>query len=96
VAADTNGTATYTVVPGLIGSEAGFVSSERREHVESAQFQGRVTSQSGSSATIGVVSLVTHDRQFGCLTWSGRYRMTHRADGWKIAKANIHPRACQR
>ena len=84
------------LVPGLIGSEAAFVSSEQREHVDSAQFQGRVTSQSGSSATIQIVSLITHDQQYGCRTWSGSYRMTHRSSGWRIARANIEPRPCSR
>jgi hypothetical protein len=82
------------LVPGLIGSEAGFVSSEEHEHVHSAQFQGLVTSQSGANATIRIVSLITHDQQFGCRTWSGSYLMTHRASGWRIARANIEPRPC--
>jgi hypothetical protein len=83
-------------VPGLIGPEAGFVSSEQREHVLSAQFQGRVTSQSGTNATIQIVSLITHDEQYGCRTWSGSYHMSHRPDGWRIARANIQPRSCNR
>jgi hypothetical protein len=84
------------LLPGLIGSEAGFISSEQHEHVQSAQFQGRVTSQSGTSATIQIVSLITHDEQYGCRTWSGSYRMTHRARGWLIAGADIQPRPCAR
>jgi hypothetical protein len=38
------------VVPGVVGSASGFVSSERREGVHSAQFQGRVISQRGSTS----------------------------------------------
>jgi hypothetical protein len=64
--------------------------------VQSAQFQGRVTSASRSSATIHVVSLITHDRPFGCRASSGSYRMTQRAGGWLIARADIHPRSCNR
>ena len=84
------------VVPGLVGSKASFVSSEQHEHVHSAQFQGRVTSQSETNATIRIVSLITHDQQFGCRTWSGSYLMTQRANGWLIARANIEPRPCTR
>ena len=88
--------ATGYALPSVIGPGAGFDSSEQREHVQSAQFQGRVVSNSGSSATIRVVSLITHDRQFGCRTWRGSYRMTHRAGGWRIAGADIRPRPCGR
>jgi hypothetical protein len=84
------------LLPGLIGSEASFVSSEQHEHVQSAQFQGRVTSQSGNNATIQIVSLITHDEQYGCRTWSGSYRMTSRAGRWLISRANIAPRPCTR
>ncbi len=82
------------LVPGSGGPVAGFVSSERRERVQSAQFQGHVSSNSGSSATVRVVSLITHDRQFGCRVWSGSYSMTHRGSRWLIARRNIHDRPC--
>lgn len=82
------------ITPGLVGSKVAFISSEHREQVESAQFQGRVTSESGPRATIQVVSLITHDQQFGCRTWSGSYTMTHRRHGWLISRADIRPRAC--
>jgi hypothetical protein len=84
------------LLPSAIGAQAAFVASEKREHVESAEYQGRVTSNSGSNATIRVGSLITHDRQFGCRAWSGSYRMTHRAGGWRIAGADIHPKPCGR
>ena len=86
--------ATRYVLPGVLGSTAAFVTSEQHEHVQSAQFQGSVTSRSGSGATVRVVSLITHDRQFGCRTWSGTYAMTHRGRGWLIARASLHPRRC--
>jgi hypothetical protein len=75
-------------------SPAAFVTSEQHEHVQSAQFEGRVGSASGAGATVQVVSLTTHDRQFGCRSWSGSYRMTRRASRWLVAGAEIHPRPC--
>jgi hypothetical protein len=84
------------VVPGLIGSESGIVSSEQQEHVDSARFQGRVTSQSATSATIQIVSLITHDRQYGCRSWTGSYLMSLRAGRWLIARASITPGPCIR
>ena len=86
--------ATRYVLPGVLGSTAAFVANEQHEHVQSAQFQGSVISSSGSSATVRVVSLITHDRQFGCRTWSGTYAMTNRAGGWLIARANLQHRPC--
>ena len=88
--------ATGYVLPGVLGSPAAFVDSEQHEHVQSAQFQGRVGTASGSGATVQVVSLITHDRQFGCRSWSGSYRMTRRVGRWLIAGADIHPRPCTR
>jgi hypothetical protein len=86
--------ATGYVLSGVLGSPAAFVTSEQHEHVESAQFEGRVSSASGAGATVDVVSLTTHDRQFGCRSWSGSYRMTRREGRWLIAGAAIHPRPC--
>jgi hypothetical protein len=33
------------------------------------------------------VSLITHDREFGCRTWSGSYQLAHRPVGWRIVRA---------
>jgi hypothetical protein len=86
--------ATGYLLPGVLGSPAAFVDSEQHEHIQSAQFQGHIRTTSGSGATVQVVSLITHDRQFGCRTWKGSYRMTRRAERWLIAGADIHPRPC--
>jgi hypothetical protein len=43
-----------------------------------------------------IVSLITHNRQFGRRTWSGSHRITHRERGRPIAGANIQPLPCTR
>ncbi|MGA2012473.1 MAG: hypothetical protein ABSH51_18365 [Solirubrobacteraceae bacterium] len=83
------------VLPGLIGSEGAFANSEAQEGIESVAFSGRVSRLSGATATVGVTSLVTHDHEFGCRTWSGTYGMVRRAAGWLIASADITPAPCR-
>ncbi len=75
-------------------SEARFVASEREAKIKKVQFDGEVTSDSGSSATVTVVSLLTHDAKYGCRTWSGSYKMTEAGEGWRIERAALTPRAC--
>lgn len=83
------------LVPGSVNmDESQFVTSEQESHIESAQFHGHVASSSGSSATVDVVSLITHDKQYGCRTWSGSYEMTDEGGGWLIARANLNPQPC--
>lgn len=83
------------LVPGSVNmTESQFVSSEGQSHIESAQFRGHVASNSGSSATVDVVSLITHDEQYGCRTWSGSYEMTDEGGGWRIERANLNPQPC--
>jgi hypothetical protein len=83
------------LVPGSVNmDESQFVTSEQESHIESAQFHGHVASSSGSSATVDVVSLITHDAQYGCRTWSGSYEMTDEGGGWLIARANLSPQPC--
>ncbi len=87
--------ATGYVRPGVLGSIAGFVSSERAEGVHSAQFEGQLLSETGSRARVRIVNLVTHDRQFGCRTWQGTYTLARSPLGrWQIARAAITPRSC--
>jgi hypothetical protein len=83
------------VVPGALGSEAGFVAGERGEGVYSAQFEGRVISHAQSTATVRTVLLTTHDRRFGCRTWTGTYTMVVRAGRWLIKRADINPAPCR-
>lgn len=75
-------------------SESQFVASEREARIKSAQFHGEVTSSSESTATVDIVSLITHDAQFGCRTWTGSYEMTNGGSGWQIARANLSPQPC--
>lgn len=75
-------------------SEARFVASEREAKIKKVQFDGEATSDSGSSATVTVASLVTHDAKYGCRTWSGSYTMTEAGEGWRIQRAALTPRAC--
>ncbi len=85
------------LVPGSIElTESQFVASEREAGIRSVQFHGEVISHSGSSATIEIVSLVTHDARFGCRTWTGSYEMAITGGGgaWRIARANLSPESC--
>jgi hypothetical protein len=82
------------VLPGVIGSRAGFVRSEIAEGVKSAAFTGAVTASNSSTATIRVIHLVTVDHQFGCRDWHGTYRVVRRSVTWRIARAAIHPQRC--
>jgi hypothetical protein len=83
------------LAPGASGlSESEFISSEQHAGIQDAAFHGRVLSSSDSGAKIEVVSLVTHDQQFGCRDWSGSYEMTDQSDMWLIEKAVITPRPC--
>jgi hypothetical protein len=83
------------LAPGAIGlSESQFVASEREARVESVRFSGEVESNSGASVTVEVTSLVTHDAQFGCRTWTGSYTMEEVGGGWRIARAELSPQPC--
>ncbi len=71
-----------------------FVVSEREAGIRSVQFHGEVESDLGSSATVEVVSLVTHDASFGCRTWTGSYEMSMTGGAWHITRANLSPESC--
>jgi hypothetical protein len=75
-------------------SESQFVASERKSGIEDAQFDGSVTSSEGDTAYVAVVSLVTHDAEFGCRSWGGSYTMVEEDGNWRIARASISPRSC--
>ncbi len=90
-----NGAYTYLAAGAAGGlSESEFVSSERRAGIQHVEFRGQVGASSSSTATIEVVSLVTHDQQFGCRVWSGSYEMTDQSGSWEIEKASLTPRSC--
>jgi hypothetical protein len=88
-------TAYSYLAPGAAGqSESEFVSGEQRAGISNAQFHGTVTSNSGSTATVTVDSLVTEDAQFGCRRWSGSYTLTKESGEWRISRAAITPHGC--
>jgi hypothetical protein len=88
--------------PGALDvTEAQFVSEQERAGVKSASFGGTVTASTKSLdqpnrsyATVTVTSLVTHDAQHGCRSWTGSYTMLLEESGlWHIQQAalNVHP-----
>lgn len=82
------------LAPGVANSESEFVAGERSSHVKSASFSGHVVSDDGSSATVDVDSLVTHEHADECTRWSGSYELSLDAGRWLIAKAAITPSSC--
>jgi hypothetical protein len=82
------------LVAGAVESESQFVANERRARITSVQFNGEVTSSSEATATVGIVSLITRDAQYGCRSWTGSYEMTNGGSGWQIARANLSPKSC--
>jgi hypothetical protein len=91
---DFSGAYQYLAPGSLNLTEAQFVSSEEQSHIQSAQFRGQVASEANGGATVEVLSLTTHDAQYGCRTWSGSYDMTGDSAGWLIERANLSPQAC--
>jgi hypothetical protein len=75
-------------------SESQFIADEEKAHIGSVHFDSRPSSTSSSSATIEVVSLITHDKEFGCRTWSGTYTMSRETGTWLIDKAALTPSSC--
>jgi hypothetical protein len=75
-------------------SESEFVANEQRADIENAQFHGTVTAHSSGSATVAILSLVTHDAEFGCRSWSGSYTMVEEGGSWRIGRAAISPQSC--
>jgi hypothetical protein len=95
IAAQRFGAAYVYLVPGSVGqTESQWVTSEREAGIASVQFQGHVISQTDSGATVVVDSLVTHDAQFGCRSWTGSYELTDQTGTWLIQRADITPTAC--
>jgi hypothetical protein len=81
--------------PGAVDvTEAEFISSEEQLDITSVSFKGVVTAAAKSSATVGVISLVTHDREHGCRTWSGSYTMVLETGFWRILHAALSPQRC--
>lgn len=76
-------------------SESQFIAGERQAGVLSAAFNGRVESETRANATVDVQSLITHDREFGCRSWTGSYQMIETSGQWQIEKAVISPTACR-
>jgi hypothetical protein len=74
--------------------ESQFVANEQNTHIHNAQFRGEITSRSSSTATVSVLSLATHDEEFGCRTWSGSYTMSYEGGNWRIEHAALSPQSC--
>lgn len=83
------------LAPGAVSlTESQFVSGEQQAGIGSAKFSGTVASNSGSTGTVQVKSLITHDAQYGCRSWTGSYEMTDQGGSWQIEKASITPSSC--
>jgi hypothetical protein len=82
------------LAPGAGQTESAFVSGERQAGITGASFTGQVSAIDGSTATVQVDSLITHDRQFGCRSWSGTYELVRQDSRWLIERASITPAAC--
>ena len=79
---------------GINLTQAQFISQEQQAGMQSVSFNGHVTAQTGSTATVSVDSLTTKDKQFGCRTWSGSYQLAEQGGQWLIEQANITPQPC--
>jgi hypothetical protein len=75
-------------------NESQFIAAEDKAQIGTVHFDGTPSSTSSSSATIRVVSLTTHDQEFGCRTWSGSYTMSKESGTWLIEKAALTPTPC--
>ena len=89
------GPAYFYLAPGSLSqTQAQFVAGEQQSKIISVSFSGQVTSESAADATVEVNSLITHDHQFGCRSWSGVYQMVSNEGQWQIQKASITPTSC--
>lgn len=77
-----------------VESETAFIDGEKAARPTNIELQGTLTGISGAHATIVINRLITHDRQYGCRSWSGHYDMTREASHWLIGSAHITPKAC--
>jgi hypothetical protein len=81
------------LAPGVI-SRASFINGEHQAGVRAATFTGSVQSSAGTSATVAVTSLVTHDQKYGCRAWTGSYQVAYQNGSWLIQRANLVPHNC--
>lgn len=84
----------YLAPAAVSQTESQFVSDEQQTGIQSVTFSGHVASSSGSSATVDVDSLITHDKQFGCRTWTGSYQLSDQTGNWLIEEATITAGSC--
>ncbi len=84
----------WTYLSPTVESEAAFVDGETKARPANIELLGTLTGISGNHATIVVKRLITHDRQYGCRSWSGHYSMVQAGQHWRIARAQIAPKAC--
>ena len=76
-----------------VESEAAFVAGEKEARPTNIQLEATLTGISGGRATIVINRLITHDQQYRCRSWSGRYELI-RGSHWLMRSAHITPRAC--
>jgi hypothetical protein len=75
-------------------TEGEFISSQERLGTKGVSFKGIVTAKTKSSATVGVLSLITRDDEYGCRTWSGSFTMVVENGFWRILHAALSPASC--
>jgi hypothetical protein len=75
-------------------SAAQFTAYERSIGADGVRFSARAVNRSGTVATVGVQTLVTHDSRFGCQSWSGSYTLLAAGGRWRIARAALVAGPC--
>jgi hypothetical protein len=75
-------------------TQAAFIKNEKEARPTNIELLGRLIGISGNRAQVDINRLLTHDRQYGCRSWSGYYAMVNTGGKWRIASASIAPRAC--
>jgi hypothetical protein len=89
------GAAFLYLAPGTLGqTKSQFVAGEKQAGIQAVAFTGRIASENAADATVDVDSLITHDHQFGCRSWSGSYDLVSNEGQWQIQKARITPSPC--
>ena len=83
----------WTYLSPGVESQAAFVAGEKESVPTNVQLEGTLAGISGDNAAIVINRLITHDRQHGCQSWSGRYEMI-RDIHWRIGTAHITAKAC--
>jgi hypothetical protein len=84
----------WTYLSRAAGTETAFIKDEQEAQPTNIELFGTLAAIAGNHTTIDINRLVTHDRQYGCRSWSGYYDMFKNDGRWVIANARIAPKAC--